>query len=450
MQLFVVGAGHVGLVTAVGLANLGHQVTVSDIDARRIERLKAGVPPIYEPGIGEAVRVHLATGRLAFQLGNVPPRAVTTSIVAVSTPEGPDGPLSMVHVLAATRDLLAAVGPDHAIVVRSTLPLDGPDRLVALRGSGGPAIATNPEFMREGSAIADFMAPDRIVAGWLEPRDQAAAETVVGLYQGIAAPRLVVDARSATLIKLASNVFLATKIAFANELARICEAYGGDVRLVADGIGMDDRIRRGALNAGPGFGGSCLPEQAVALSELAAARRVATPLIDAVTRSNLTHQDEIVTRVASLLRAPADGSLGDGLRPDRRLAGRRIALLGLAFKARTDDVRASPAIALGKRLRAAGATVAATDPHAGPRALAADPELTVVESVGAAVDGADAVLVATEWPEYGSIDWASVARRMAGDLVYDTRAIVDRDAVVAAGLRLVSLGGREERVPAPT
>ena len=442
MHLFIVGAGHVGLVTAVGMAKLGHTVTVADVDTVRIGRLAEGIPPIYEPGLEEAVRTHLAAGRLAFQVGNRPPDDAQIAIVAVNTPEGPDGPLSMANVLAVVRELLGVFRAGQTIVVRSTLPLGGPDALVELRGSadGGPSLVTNPEFMREGSALADFDKPDRIVAGWLEPRDEPAARAVIGLYAGIAAPTLVADARSAALIKLASNVFLATKVAFANELARVAEAYGGDVRLVADGLGLDDRIRRGMLNAGPGFGGSCLPEQAVALARLAAARDVPSPLIDAVTVSNATHQQAIVDRLARLLGRPAAGVGG--------LAGLRIAVLGLAFKARTDDVRQSPALALIRLLREAGATVVATDPRAGARALAADPELALADHLADALTGADAVLVATEWPDYGALDWAALAPRMAGDLVYDTRGVVDRAAVTAAGLRLVTLGGRDTPVGA--
>jgi UDPglucose 6-dehydrogenase len=447
MHLFIVGAGHVGLVTAVGMAKLGHRITVADIDHRRIERLAAGSPPIYEPGLEEAIGAHAAAGRLSFQVGNRPPDGVTTSIVTVSTPEGPNGPLSMTNVLAVVRELLGMVGGDHTIVVRSTLPLDGPDALAEVRGSPGrgPALVTNPEFMREGSALADFHRPDRIVVGWLAPSDEPAAHAVVGLYAGIDAPVLVADARSAALIKLASNVFLATKVAFANELARVVEAYGGDIRLVADGIGLDDRIRRAMLTAGPGFGGSCLPEQAIALSRLAGGRSVPTPLVDAVTESNATHQRAIVTRLAQLLdRSPGRGDAGDGTARGRRpLAGCRIAVFGLAFKARTDDVRASPALALVQLLRTAGADVIATDPRAGSRAQAADPDLSVAADVVEAAEGADAILVVTEWPEYATLDWAVLARRMRGDLVYDTRGVVDRSAVTAAGLRHAVLGGRD-------
>ena len=290
--------------------------------------------------------------------------------------------------------------------------------------------------MREGSALADFDRPDRLVVGWIERRDEAAARAVLGLYAGIEAPTLVADARSVALVKLATNVFLAAKVAYANELARICDVVGADVDIVADGIGLDPRIGRAFLTAGPGYGGSCLPEQAVALSLITAARDIPTPLIEAVSRSNETHQRAIVARLGTLLdEADAGrGTTGGGLR------GRRIAVLGLAFKANTDDVRESPALSLARYIREAGASVVGTDPRANAKARLADPELVTAETVADAVDGADAVLVATEWREFAALDWPELARRMAGDLVYDTRDIAPAEAVRAAGLRYASLG----------
>lgn len=436
MHLFLIGAGHVGLVTAVGLARLGHRLTVADIDVARIEGLRAGVLPVYEPGLEDAIRAHAAAGRLDFTIDLQPPPEARFSIVTVSTPTGPDGPLSTANVEAAVGALLDAVGPEHVIVIRSTLPVDGPARLQALAMKRAadrdrPAIVTNPEFMREGSAIADFEAPNRIVAGWLEPRDQAAAEAVLALYADLDAPTMIADARSVALIKLASNVFLAAKVAYANELARICDVVGADVDTVAAGIGMDTRIGRAFLNAGPGYGGSCLPEQAVALSLVTAARGVPTPLIDAVSHSNETHQRAIVRRLGELLEE------GGGL---AALSGRRVALLGLAFKANTDDVRESPALSLARYLREAGARVVGTDPRALEKARRADPDLETAASVAEAVAGADAVLVATEWHDYAALDWEALARSMAGNLVYDTRDIVAAEHVRGAGLRFVSLG----------
>jgi UDPglucose 6-dehydrogenase len=353
----------------------------------------------------------------------------------VGTPTGPDGPLSLDHVKTAVTELLAIAGPAHTIVVRSTLPLSGPDELVRLRGgrADAAAIVTNPEFMREGSALRDFDRPDRVVVGWLEPRDQEAAAGVLDLYAGIDAPTLVADARSVALIKLASNGFLALKVAYANELARLADAFGADARTVADGMGMDARIGRSFLDAGPGFGGSCLPEQAIALSSLAAGAGVPAPVIDAVALANDAHQRAIVGRLGDLLGSGASGTEGS-------LAGRHIGLLGLAFKANTDDVRESPALALARLLRGAGATVVATDPRAASQAQRVDPDLSVGDSPEAVAAGADAILVATEWPEYREIDWAACAAAMRGRLVFDLRAVVDRAAAAQAGLRVVGLG----------
>ena len=339
----------------------------------------------------------------------------------------------MDYVLAAVGGLIDACGPEHTVVVRSTLPMAGPDALAALRGdgAGSPSIVTNPEFMREGSALRDFEKPGRVVVGWLAERDRAAAAGVLELYAGIDAPTLVADARSVALVKLASNVFLAMKVAYANELARLADAFGADAPLVADGLGLDGRIGRAFLDAGPGFGGSCLPEQAVALAGIAAAAGVASPLIDSVAISNHTHQAAIATRLGELLGA---GRGREGLR------GSRIGLLGLAFKANTDDVRQSPALAIAAELRAAGATVIATDPRAMEQARRADPDLAVAATPVLAAADADALLIATEWPEYRTLHWSEIAAAMRGDLVYDTRGIADPADVAGAGLRLERLG----------
>jgi len=433
VHLFLIGAGPVGLVTAVGFARLGHRVTVCDIDLARVATLAAGRSPIFEPGLEEAIRSESAAGRLDFTTDLVPPAATTFSIVCVGTPIDGDGPLSTVYVEQVVEGLLAAAPPGHVIVVRSTLPVEGPDRLARLvdeRRASGPCatVVTNPEFMREGSGLRDFDVPSRVVTGWLRAEEREAAQAVADLYAPLNAPTLVADARSVALVKLASNVFLATKISFANELARICDAIGADVDLVTAGIGMDDRIGPAFLGAGPGIGGSCLPEQAVALPLLSSRLGVATPLIDSVSRSNRSHQRAVIARLAVLLGRP--------------LGGLRVALLGLAFKAGTDDVRESPALALARDLRAAGAVVVAFDPQAMETAQRADPLLEVAADPARAAWGAAAVVVATEWPEFGALDWAQVRAAMLGDLVYDTRNVVDRAAVRAAGLRLELLGRR--------
>ena len=433
MHLFIVGAGHVGLVTAVGFARLGHAITVADIDGPRIERLKVGEPPIFEPGLREGLAAQAE--RLTFTTDLTPPPDAPFSFVIVPTPTDEHGPLATTHVETAVGRLLEVTGPDHTIVVRSTLPLAGPDRIMALRAgrADAAALVTNPEFMREGNGLQDFEHPGRIVTGWIEPRDEAAARAVLELYAGIEAPRVAADARSVAMIKLASNVFLAMKVAYANELARLADAYGANARTVADGIGLDARIGRAFLDAGPGYGGSCLPEQAIALAEIAAASAVPAPLIDAVARSNRVHQGAIVSRLGALVGGAPGAEL-------EALRGRRIAVFGLAFKANTDDTRESPALAIVRLLRDAGASPVATDPRAEARAKRDDPELVVAASPVEAARGAAAVIIATEWAEYRSLDWPAIAAVMDGDAVFDTRNVADAAAIRAAGLRATALG----------
>lgn len=437
MHLYLLGAGHVGLVSAAGFARLGYRVTVADVDEERIDALQRGLVPIFEPALEDRLRACAAEGLISYTTDLHPPRDVRVSIVCVGTPSDQNGPLSMRDVEAAVGRLLEVVGPEHIIVVRSTLPLDGPDRLVeiASRFPRRPAIVTNPEFMREGSALADFDRPGRVVTGWLDERDRDAAHRIAALYVALGAPIFTADARSTNLIKLASNAFLGAKVAFANELARICDAIGADVGTVVDGIGLDDRIGRRFLDPGPGIGGSCLPEQALALALQARARGADTPLIDSVTRSNEAHQDRIARRIVD--RVGVNGSL----------SGRTIAVLGLSFKANTNDVRHSPALALARRLRGAGAAVVGYDPRAGERARLADPLLAIADELVDALRGSDAALIATEWTEFRQIDWQEAARAMRGSLVFDTRAIIDGEAVRAAGLAFEALGAARPAAP---
>ncbi len=427
MDLMVVGAGYVGLTTAVGFVGLGHRVTVHDVDGERIAILRAGGTPIFEPGLEAAIREGVAGGRLTFTTEDAPTAATEMVIVCVPTPIGENGILDTAIVESVVARLLAQVDPNRTIVVRSTLPLDGPERLEAIsRAEGGAAVVVNPEFMREGHALADFVAPSRVAVGYLRPSDRPAAERVARLYAPLNAPFVVADARSIVLVKLASNVFLGLKIAFADELARLSDAVGADVSVVADAVGQDPRIGRAFLDSGPGFGGSCLPEQAAAIAAETALRGIASPLLSAIATSNATHQEELVTTIAALL--------------PNGLPSARIAVLGLAFKANTDDVRHSPALALVRGLRERGALVVGYDPVANAAAQRADPQLAVAATALDAADGAQVVVVATEWEEFAQLDWGAIARSMRGDLVYDTRHRLDASAVAAAGLRYVELG----------
>ena len=427
MDLLVVGAGYVGLTTAAVFAGLGHRVTVQDVDAARVDTLNAGRSPIFEPGLEAAITMHAADGRLTFTTAVDSSPSPAVAFVCVPTPSDDEGLLDTSIVVSVVRRLRGAMASNGAIAVRSTLPLAGPDKLSEVIGEkGGPAVLVNPEFMREGHALADAGSPSRVVVGWLDQSDADAARMVADLYAPLGAPTMVADARSVVLLKLASNAFLGTKIAFVDELARLSDAIGADVTTVADGLGLDPRIGRAFLDAGPGFGGSCLPEQADAIAVEASSRGLRAPLMASIGVANRVHQDEIVATIAR--------SLADGM------AGARVALLGLAFKANTDDVRNAPALALAAALRARGAAVVGYDPVAAEAARRADRNLVTAASVLDAVAGADAAIVVTEWAEFRSLDWAPLAAAMRGDLVYDSRRILDAPAVSAAGLRYVALG----------
>jgi UDPglucose 6-dehydrogenase len=292
----------------------------------------------------------------------------------------------------------------------------------------------NPEFMREGRALEDARRPSRVVVGWLRLTEADAARRFAALYAPLGAPTIIADAASVVLLKLASNVFLSAKIAFADELARLSDAIGADVGTVVDGLGLDLRIGRAFLDAGPGFGGSCLPEQAAAIAVETARRGIDAPLMGSIARSNTAHQAQIVAAIA--------GHLAHGLE------GARVAVLGLSFKANTDDVRFSPALAIIRGLRGAGADVVAYDPVSSAAAGRVDPELRTATSAAEAVVGADAVVVVTEWSEFEALDWSLLAPTLRGDLVYDTRRILAAADVEAAGLRYVGLGRRPTAAPA--
>jgi UDPglucose 6-dehydrogenase len=446
MDIAIVGAGYVGLVTAACLAHLGHRVTCVDVDAARVARLRSGDLPVHEPGLDELVAAGLADGRLRFVDAYPAIRGHHIAIVCVGTLDL-DEEWNGDTVKAAVRDIAADPSLPRSIVIRSTLLPGTAIGIASLMRDVDPSvrIAHNPEFTREAVAVADFLAPDRIVIGVDGHADGAAGSALVDalrrVYAPLDAPVVVTDLTSAETIKVASNVFLAAKITFANEIARLAAATGADAQAVVDGMGLDRRIGRSFLSPGPGFGGSCFPSQARALPRLARGYGVQTPLMDAIWPSNVTQAEWLI--------AGLEQGIG------RSVQGTRVALLGLAFKAGTDDLRESPAIRLGRSLLARGAHVAAHDPVAGRtgvallRALAADGSaaglgaadaVTQAESVEAAVRDADAVVVATEWPAFGSLDWDVLAPLMAGDLVLDGRRIVDEDAATRAGLRVLALG----------
>ena len=414
------GTGYVGLTTGACLAHLGHRVICADIDPARVATLQAGSVPFYEPGLAELVAEGVAARRLSFVLGGA--AAVSEAdlvFLCVPTPQADDGSVDLSFVEEAARSIATSLRPSAVVVNKSTVPVGSAavvDRIIA---RDDVSVVSNPEFLREGSAVSDFLHPDRVVVG---SESRAAAERVAALYESIDAPVLLTDPASAETIKYAANAFLATKISFVNAIAAVCEAVGADIADVVKGLGSDKRIGSDFLRPGPGWGGSCFPKDTRALVSIAEQGGYDFRLLKGVIASNSEQHDRMVAKV----RAAAGGSL----------AGRVIAAWGLAFKANTDDVRDSPAVAIVKELIAEGASVRAYD----PQARVSIPGLTQVASSLDACDGADALVVLTEWSEFVGADLAGVKARLARSEVVDTRNVLDRRAAAQAGLHLVGVG----------
>ena len=431
MEIAIVGAGYVGLVTAACLASLGTTVRVLEQSEERVAALNAGSSPIAERGLDDLLADGLAAGRLSFSSDPATLRGCRLVVVAVGTLDAAGewtDRLVREVVLAIARDPKAP----RAIVIRSTLLPGTAVRLAAEAAAVDPAVEVgfNPEFTRESSAVDDFLHPDRIVIGVAAPGASALETDLRRIYAPLEAPVLVADRTSAEMIKMASNVFLATKISFANELSRLCEAIGADVGAVVDGIGFDKRIGRAFLSPGPGFGGSCLPSQARALPALARANGLPDGLFAAVDPSNSAQADWLIEL--------AEQAWG------RSLEGARVALLGLTFKAGTGDLRESPALRIAAGLVDRGALVRAFDPLATDSGVAEIARLgRVVEASPSALEAvrdAEVVVIATEWPEFRGLDWTAVRSRMAGDLVVDARHVVDAGSAATVGLRVVGVG----------
>ena len=444
MDIAVVGAGYVGLVTAACLASLGNRVRCVDVNRERIDTLARGVVPFAEPDLDGLVQTGLETGRLVFDSDIRAVRGAKLAVVSVGTLDGA-GEWTAANVRRAVLSLAGDPQAPRAIVIRSTL-LPGTAAVLAAEVEAvDPTvrIAINPEFTREGSAVNDFFLPHRVVIG-IGPlgvgpdtgaNEDPAAALVAALrrmYDPLHAPILVTDLTSAEMIKVASNVFLAAKITFANELARVSVATGADPGAVVEGLGLDQRIGRAFLSPGPGFGGSCLPSQARALPELARSAGVRTRLMDAIAPSNDEQIDWLI--------AQAEGALGGSV------AGARTTVLGLTFKADTDDLRESPAMRLAVALVRRGAEVAVFDPIAtaqGVRELLRAEGITVESATNAATAcaEADVAFVATEWSAFRSLDWEAIAPSMRRRIVVDARSVVDPVAATRAGMTIVGLAG---------
>jgi len=421
--LLVVGAGYVGLVTAVGLANLGHRVLVVEKRPDRLEALREGRVPIHEAGLPEAFGAALASGRLS--VADCPSDDAEVALVCVGTPIGRDGRSDLSQLRAALTELSPLLGPSVPLVIRSTVPPGSTRLAVEWSGASSRRVFTNPEFLRQGTAVADFLRPSRIVIGRFPDADPAALALVSSLYDGIDAPRLVVDIAAAELIKNGANAFLALKLSFTNEIASLCEEYGADVDEVLGGITLDPRIGSQYMRPSFGFGGSCLPKELQALAAAGSARGLSMDVTLAAASANAAQQARFTERIAA-----AAGGLG----------GRTIGLLGLAFKAGTDDVRNSPALAVAARLLAGGAQVRAYDPEAAANARLQLPSLETTTSALGALDGADVAVIGTEWPEFAALDWVAARERLARPVVVDGRRLLDPVRMRALGYRYEAVG----------
>lgn len=421
MRVAVFGAGYVGLVTGACLADLGHEVVVRDVDEGKIASLRDGRIPIHEPGLEELTARAGARLRFTTDVAEAIDGADVV-YVAVGTPPTVSGDADLSAVWTVV-DELPRVERRLVLAMKSTVPV-GTGRLVRHRlderGLTNVGYVANPEFTAEGTAVRDFLHPDRIVVGAFEERD---ADVVVELHRGIDAPIVRCDVASAEMIKLAANAALVTRISFINEIANVCEMTGADVETVARGIGLDRRIGPAFLRAGIGYGGSCFPKDSLALKQLAASSGYHFQLLSAVIEVNELQKRRVVGKLERLL---------GGLR------GRRVALLGLAFKPGTDDMREAPSLVLAGRLLAEGAHVVAWDPVADGAAHLDGVE--IADTAMAALEGADAAVVVTEWPEIAELDWAEVARRMARPVLVDGRNLLDPATMREAGFVYEGIG----------
>ncbi len=425
-KIAVVGAGYVGLVTGACLAKLGHAVLCLEVDERRLIELKNGRSPIHEPGLSELLAEGIAQGRLRFSDDYREVATVDFAFIAVPTPPREDGSADTAYVRCAVSSVLNHCSPGLTIAIKSTVPVGLGDEMAQLAAGYGKGVevVSNPEFLRQGAAVRDFLEPDRVVIG---ASSVATASHVADLYSSLKCPVLMVTRKSAELGKYTANALLASKISFMNEISHIASALEADVDDVARIVGTDRRIGTSFLQAGLGWGGSCFPKDVLALSSLARSYGCPTPILRAVYDVNEGQKDhvtELLVEAVQLQESPV------------------VAILGLAFKPKTDDVRGSPALDVARRLLSRRVAVRAHDPQASANAMRMVPELTCPPDPYEAVAGADAVLLATEWPEYQQLDWILIRELMRGNVVIDGRNVLDLAALSSLGFRYSGFGRR--------
>ena len=441
MRIAMIGAGYVGLVSGACFSEFGTSVVCVDKDAGRIERLKRGEMPILEPGLENLVASNVRAGRLELTTDTLAAVDKADAVfIAVGTPSRRgDGHADLSFVFAAAREIAEAMTDYTVIVTKSTVPVGTGDTVEGIVRETRPKaefdVVSNPEFLREGSAIHDFMRPDRIVIGTDSERAKEVMRRIYRPLFLIETPILMTSRRTAELIKYAANAFLATKITFINEVADLCETVGADVQDVAKGIGLDGRIGRKFLHAGPGFGGSCFPKDARALIQTAQTAKSPLRLVEAVVEVNETRK----RRMAEKVIAAAGGSV----------KGKTIAVLGVAFKPNTDDMRESPSLDILPALLKAGAKVRAFDPEAMHEAASLLPGVEWSDDAYGSMTGADALVIVTEWNEFRSLDLGRVRQLMRTPTVVDLRNIYNPEQMAAEGFRYVSIG-RPEVAPSKT
>lgn len=436
MRIAMIGTGYVGLVSGACFADFGHEVVCVDKDDRKIDGLHQGVMPIWEPGLEALVKANAERGRLTFTTDLAAGvNGAEAVFIAVGTPaRRGDGHADLTFVFQAVRELASVMAPGTVVVTKSTVPVgtgDEIEKILREEGVTDVSVASNPEFLREGAAIADFKHPDRIVVG---AEDDRAQEVLKEIYRPLflnRAPILITGRRTAELTKYAANAFLAVKISFINEIANLCEAVDADVQDVARGIGLDNRIGAKFLHAGPGYGGSCFPKDTLALLQTADAAGVDQRIVRTTVAVNDDRKDSMAERV--------ERAVGG-------LAGKRVGVLGLAFKPNTDDMREAPSIPLVKGLLARGATVSAFDPVAREQAEQVIDGIEFARSAYAAAEGADVLVIVTEWDEFRALDLDRVAATMRGKVLVDLRNVYDRGDAEEAGLAYFPIGrGRLEK-----
>ncbi|MCR8923751.1 UDP-glucose/GDP-mannose dehydrogenase family protein [Dasania sp. GY-MA-18] len=433
MKVVMIGAGYVGLVSGSCFAEFGANVTCVDLDQAKIDRLKAGGIPIYEPGLEDLVARNVAAGRLAFTTdlaGAVSEADLVFIAVGTPTRRG-DGHADLAYVYAAAEDIAKNLQGYTVIVDKSTVPVGTARQVERIVREANPQadfdVASNPEFLREGAAISDFMRPDRVVLGVESERAEALLRDLYRPLNLIEAPILVTNLESAELIKYASNAFLATKISFINEMSQLCEAVGADVHAIAKGMGLDGRIGKKFLHAGPGYGGSCFPKDTLALVRIAQEHGVASRIVESVVEVNASQKAQMVKKIRSALGGSE--------------SGKTIAVLGLTFKPETDDMRDAPALSILPPLCDKGAKIQAHDPQGMAEAKHMLPaSVQYFDSAYAAIAGADAVVLMTEWNEYRGLSANKIKELMAGKVFVDLRNVYEPAAMRAAGFEYCGVG----------